>query len=102
MNAQHQMVDVNILVRITMAAISAYVMMDTCLEQTNTVVKVITRSCAFINMLYIVQILMNALILMEGVSTIVPIQMAATIAHVLLVILLMSMVTIVHVRCSHS
>ena len=60
------------------------------------------RSCAFINMLYIVQTLMNALILMEGVSTIVPIQMAATIAHVLLVILLMSMVTIVHVRCSHS
>ena len=38
------MVDVNILVGITMAAISAYVMMDTCLEQTNTVVKVITNN----------------------------------------------------------
>ena len=41
---------------------------------------------------------MNALFLMEDVSTIVPIQLAATIVHVLIVILLMTMVTVAHVR----
>ena len=42
---------------------------------------------------------MNALVPMEDVSTIVPIQLAATIAHVLLVILLtMTMITVAHVR----
>ena len=41
---------------------------------------------------------MNALLPMEDVSTIAPIQLAATIAHVLLVILLMAMITVVHVR----
>ena len=49
MNAQHQMVDVNILVRITTAAIIAYVMTDTCLEQTNIVVKVITNNWDLVN-----------------------------------------------------
>ena len=43
---------------------------------------------------------MNALIPMEDVSTIVPIQLAVTIAYVLLVILLMmTIITDVHVRC---
>ena len=42
---------------------------------------------------------MNALIPMEDVSIIVPIQLAVTIAHVLLVILLMmTMITVAHVR----
>ena len=42
---------------------------------------------------------MNALIPMEAVSIIVPIQLAVTIAHVLLVILLMmTMITVAHVR----
>ena len=41
---------------------------------------------------------MNALILMENVNTIVPIQLVATIAHVMLVILLIRMVTVAHVR----
>ena len=42
---------------------------------------------------------MNALIPMEAVSTIVPIQLAVTIAYVLLVILLtMTMITVAHVR----
>ena len=43
---------------------------------------------------------MNALIPMEDVSKIVLIQLAVTIARVLLVILLMmTMITVAHVRC---
>ena len=57
-------------------------------------------TCIYISILCIVQISMNAIILMKDVSTIVPIQLAATIVHVLMVILLMTMVTTVHVRCS--
>ena len=45
---------------------------------------------------------MNALFPMEDVSTIVQIQLAATIAHVLLVILLMTMITNVYVRCMYK
>ena len=41
---------------------------------------------------------MNVLLPMEDVSTIVPIQLAATIAYVLMVILLMTMITVAHVR----
>ena len=41
---------------------------------------------------------MNALIPMEDVNTIVPMQLAATIVHVLIVILLMTMITVAHVR----
>ena len=42
---------------------------------------------------------MNALFPMEDVNTIVPIQLAATIAHVLLVVLLMmTMITVANVR----
>ena len=43
---------------------------------------------------------MNAQILMEDVNTIVLIQLVPTIAHVLLVILLMTMITVAHVRCN--
>ena len=39
---------------------------------------------------------------MEDVNTIVPIQLAATIAHVLLVIILMTMITVAQVRCNAS
>ena len=42
---------------------------------------------------------MNALLPMEDVSTIVPIQLVATIAHVLTGILLTTMITVAHVRC---
>ena len=42
---------------------------------------------------------MNALLPMEDASTIVPIQLAVTIAHVLIGILLMTMITVAHVRC---
>ena len=45
---------------------------------------------------------MNALLPMEDVSTIVPIQLAATIAHVLMAILLMTMITVAHVRCMYE
>ena len=45
---------------------------------------------------------MNALFPMGDVSTIVPIQLAATIVHVLLVILLMTMITDVYVRCIYK
>ena len=41
---------------------------------------------------------MNALIPMEDVNTIVPMQLAAIIVHVLIVILLMTMITVAHVR----
>ena len=41
---------------------------------------------------------MSVLILMEGVNTIVPIQLVATIVHVLLVILLMKIVTDAQVK----
>ena len=41
---------------------------------------------------------MNALTLMEDVNTIVPIQLVATIAHVMAVILLIKMVTVACVR----
>ena len=43
---------------------------------------------------------MNALVLMEGVSIFVLIHLVTTIAHVLLVILLMTMITVAHVRCN--
>ena len=46
---------------------------------------------------------MNALLPKEDVSTIVPIQLAVTIAHVLMVILLMmTMITVAHVRCMYK
>ena len=41
---------------------------------------------------------MNVQILMEDVSTFVPIYMAATTVRVLVIILLMIMVTVAHVR----
>ena len=40
---------------------------------------------------------MNALIPMEDVSTFVLIQLEATIAHVMLIVLLMPMITVAHV-----
>ena len=42
---------------------------------------------------------MNALVLMEDVNTIALIQLVATIAHVMLAILWMTMITAAHVSC---